>query len=295
MKKDTGPLRMSVLLLWMVLSSGWIVNAHGQTAPSLREVDDWFILLDYRKNETGERFPSRMLEHDMAILDSDFHPPLSSVRDRMILLAYVSAGEAESYRSYWDEIKDAPWIVGENPNWEGNHYVDVRRSKWHDVLLDRVLPRIVKKGFDGVFLDTLDTASHLESMDNGTYEGAEDAMVTLVRKMRNRFPELLLVSNNGFSILDRLAPHLDGMVSEDIHWRVDFKNEGYRKVPPPVRRKKVQLLTELRAKHDLPVFVIDYPPPKNTEAIRAAVEHSVELGFKPYIARKKLNRIYQQE
>jgi cysteinyl-tRNA synthetase len=42
------------------------------------------------------------------------------------VLAYLSVGEAESYRSYWDpawESEPPPWIGPTNPDWEGNHKV----------------------------------------------------------------------------------------------------------------------------------------------------------------------------
>ena len=40
-----------------------------------------------------------------------------------VLLAYMSVGEAENYRFYWQdswEVGDPPWLDAENPNWEGN-------------------------------------------------------------------------------------------------------------------------------------------------------------------------------
>jgi len=171
----------------------------------LAAVEKWFILLDYRGEESVPKEES-LREYDLAILDADHYPDFERLGPKTIRIAYVSVGEAEEYRAYWQEIQGADWILEENKEWSENHLVDVRSEEWHRVILDQVIPAIVERGFQGLFLDTLDTAVTLDKRFGGQHEGMIEAMCFLVRKIRETYPKLYLISNNGFEMLDQLAP-----------------------------------------------------------------------------------------
>jgi len=258
----------------------------------LNAVKKWFILLDYRGAESLPD-PSEVKKFDMAILDPDSHPPLEEIKDNIILIAYLSVGEAEGYRGYWEEIKDRPWVIGENPFWKENYYVDVRNKEWQKVILDEVIPGIIEKGFKGIFLDTLDTSSMLEEKYPIEHAGSDRAMIGLILAIRESYPELFLISNNGFSILKDIVPFLDGMLTEDINMMPDFEKGGYKKVPKNESAYKVKILNELKKEYNISVFVIDYAPQGDRRALRECIAESKKLGFKPYIAEKELSRIYE--
>ena len=254
--------------------------------------EKWFILLDYRPSlypVTGEE----IARYDMAILDPDNHPEIAGLKGRVILIAYVSIGEAENYRSYWEGVKGAEWIIGENPNWKGNYYVDVRNPGWRRLIIDEVIAGAVKKGFDGIFMDTIDTSFMLESEDPERFEGSDRAMADFVYEIHEKYPELLLISNNGFSILDKIGPYLNAMLSEDINMMVDFEGDGYRRVPAEDRAHKIATLKKLMEKYGLPVFIIDYVSQDNRALIKECIKKDRKLGFKPYVAEKSLDRIYE--
>ncbi|MBN2553148.1 MAG: endo alpha-1,4 polygalactosaminidase [Spirochaetales bacterium] len=95
---------------------------------------------------------------------------------RRLVISYLSIGEAESYRYYWDRSWDrnrdghpdpgAPsWLAGENPNWQGNYKVRYWDAQWQAILFgteDSYLDRIVALGFDGVYLDIVDAFEFFE-------------------------------------------------------------------------------------------------------------------------------------
>ena len=248
-------------------------------ATELSSVDRWFILLDYNR----DRHPvtkEEMAPYEMAILDPDHHPPLN---ENLINIAYVSFGEADDFRSFFPAIKDRDWVKEENPNWPGNHLVDVRATEWHDLLIEEVIPAAIKKGFKGIFMDTLDTVDQIS--------GTKEAMIELVTKVKERYPNLMLISNNGFSILPQIAPLLSAMLVEDIWSMVDFKNDGYQKVPPDARAYKIGIIKPLMKEYSLPLFDIEYTDdPILGEKIR---QLSLKEGFNPYIAQRNLDQIYE--
>ena len=257
----------------------------------LNSVQNWFALLDYSLDQ-GNNHLSFIAKFDMAIFDADHHPVLDEIKKDFILIAYVSLGEAESYRPYWEDINDASWIIRENPNWQENYYVDIRNSQWQQVILEKVIPGIISQGFHGIFMDTLDTAEILEEGFEGRYCGAKEAMIQLIVQIRKKYPELLLISNNGFYLLNEIAPYLNGMLVEDIHMLIDFKNDSYKRVSRIEREEKIQILQPLMNQYDLPVFVIDYVDSDDKRNIRRCIKSSKKLGFKPYVAEKNLDKIY---
>jgi len=86
-----------------------------------------------------------------------------------LVIAYMSIGEAESYRYYWQEgwDPDAPsWLAEENPDWPGNYKVRYWDKSWQSVIFGNdgsYLKKILDAGFDGVYLDIIDAFEYFES------------------------------------------------------------------------------------------------------------------------------------
>ena len=85
-----------------------------------------------------------------------------------LVIAYMSIGEAEDYRYYWQkEWKSSPpsWLAGENPNWLGNYKVRYWDLVWQDIIYgndNSYLKKILDAGFDGVYLDIIDAFEYFE-------------------------------------------------------------------------------------------------------------------------------------
>lgn len=85
-----------------------------------------------------------------------------------LVVAYMSIGEAENYRYYWEDDweADSPgWIREENPDFEGNFKVEYWNSEWQEIIFgnsNAYLNRIIAVGFDGVYLDIIDAFEYFE-------------------------------------------------------------------------------------------------------------------------------------
>jgi len=281
----------STLLLCLLFSIPSNAEELSNRISSLNSVNKWFILLDYDPDKYSPTI-NVTSQYDMAILDSDHYPPQELFSPQCIRIGYISLGEAENYRSYWNAISNKTWIISKNPNWEGAYYVDIRSEEWHNLILKEIIPKIVDNGFQGLFLDTLDTVDFLEYNFESQYNGAQQAMINLVKEIRQLYPGLLIISNGGFSILKEISPYLDGILVEDIHMMVDFENDTYRKVSKEDREYKLNIINETLSVNRLPVFNIDYISQTDKKLIKKYFNKSKKLGFKPYIAEKDLNRIY---
>jgi cysteinyl-tRNA synthetase, unknown class len=104
------------------------------------------------------------------------------------VIAYLSVGEAERHRYYWQPTwgpGDPEWIVSEEPGWAGDHRIHYWNPAWRRVVFE-YLDKILAQGFDGVFLDWVITYEEPHAA------GHEHDMVNLVldiaRYARKRSP-----------------------------------------------------------------------------------------------------------
>ncbi len=87
---------------------------------------------------------------------------------KRLLICYMSIGEAEDYRYYWQSdwtIGNPSFIVKENPDWDGNYKVKYWEPEWQNIIIgndNSYLKKIVDSGFDGVYLDIIDAYEMFE-------------------------------------------------------------------------------------------------------------------------------------
>ncbi|MBI4575541.1 MAG: endo alpha-1,4 polygalactosaminidase [Planctomycetes bacterium] len=265
--------------------------------PSLDAVRDWAILLNPPRTVRADH--PAFQAFDLVVLDPDsidrsgggldggprMSPPTPAAPPaaRPLRVGYLSLGEAESYRPYWAAQAGASWILEDNPDWPDNHRVDVRAAAWARVLLADEAPRVLGLGFQGLFLDTLDVAEGLESRG---LAGSRAAMLDLVRSLRERHPEAVLLANGGLALLPELASLVDGVVLEDLYHAWDFERGRSVKVAAEARWERLQALA---AHPGLPLFSVDYTedPAESREAAREARR----AGVRPYVAPVALDRL----
>ncbi len=143
---------------------------------------------------------------------------------RRIVLAYMSVGEAEEYRDYWqDSWSTAPpaWLIGENCRWRGNHFVRYWDAGWQRILVSgagAVLSHILASGFDGVSLDRVDVFEELGSLNANARSDMISLVGVIAAKARASNPNFIVVAHNAESLIDD-APFrrvIDGVLKEDL-------------------------------------------------------------------------------
>jgi len=98
-----------------------------------------------------------------------------------LVLAYLSIGEAEDYRYYWQsawEPGNPDWLDAENLNWPGNYKVKYWYPEWQSIILD-YLDRIMSAGFDGVYLDLVNAYEHYADGRPAAMREMVDFVVTI--------------------------------------------------------------------------------------------------------------------
>jgi len=229
---------------------------------------------------------------DSATLDLMKRKPDGS---RRIVLAYMSIGEAEDYRFYWQaEWTRTPptWLDAENPDWPGNYKVRFWDLGWQSVILGNpaaYLDHILAAGFDGVYLDIIDAFEYYED----ARPQAEREMVEFVRRIgsygRARSPggEFFVIPQNG----ERLLAHseyleaIDGVAKEDLFWGYD----GVEAPTPQNERDFSVDFLERATDAGKIVMTVDYPD--SADFVDGLYRQARALGFVPYSTVRDLDRL----
>lgn len=191
-----------------------------------------------------------------------------------LVIAYVSIGTSEDWRAHTRDLPAEAQLAALE-DWDGERYVDASHPTWQERILE--LARLLEDaGFDGLYLDNLDVAED--------YPETASGVVALVTRLREDRPDLLLVAQNGLSVLERLP--VDAVSHEDVFWRWD---DGYR---PSTDTERDRLLDDLRRARarGLPVFTVDYTEP-GSPAAEEVVARSRAEGFRPTVTVLDLDRV----
>lgn len=194
--------------------------------------------------------------------------------------AYLSLGEYLPTTP--DDRAPAPTLV-ENTDW-GSLVVDLRSTEWHRYILDKAIPERIAKGFDGLFLDTLDS---YQLLDEGIAQ-QQAGLASLIRAIAQRYPDLKLLFNRGFEILPELSSLADGVLAESLFYGWNAREQRYQKMAEADSAWLQAQLTQLQ-QQGLPIFVLDYLPPEQRELARQLARRIAALGFTPWISGPELD------
>ncbi len=230
---------------------------------------------------------------DMVVFDSDKHPDLAPIQARKgLTVGYLSLGEVHRTRSYFAEVEREGILVYENPTWPGAFAVDVRDKRWRQRVLDELVPAILARGFQGVFLDTIDTATDLERRDRARFAGATLATIDLVRAIKRRYPQAVVVLNRGYDILPAVEGAIDMVLAESLVTAWDFSNALPRLANDDQHRGETAVLKAAAQRNPkLRLLALEYWPPEDAAKLREIYAKVRDLGFAPYVATVELDRV----
>jgi uncharacterized protein (TIGR01370 family) len=236
-----------------------------------------------------------LLPYKVIVLDSESYPPVLdtlALSKKHIVLGYISAGEVEQYRDYFNDIKAQNILIAENPFWPGSFYVDSRDPVWEDLIINRIIPELKKKKFDGIMLDTLDNQIELERQDPKKYKGLKKSVVLLIKNIRKKYPNLKIMVNRAYEILPDVAPDIDYILAESLRADYNFEKNSYQYTNHKLYEKQVKDLQKLINEHEnLAVLSLDYWYPMQKKEIRKIYNIEINNGFSPYVSTIKLNKI----
>jgi len=203
------------------------------------------------------------------------------------VIAYLSIGEAEDYRAYWQAAwKTTPptFLLGENPEWKGNYRVKYWQPAWQQIILADV-DKIMAAGFDGTYLDIVDGFETFEQNGNDfiddrpnpetkqTYRrDMVDWVKAVAARARKANSAALVIPQNGA----QLFAHADFLGAVDAVGIEDLFTNGDKLQKAADTKYVLECLAPLTAAHK-PVLDVEYPKRKERQALARAA--AAQRGF----------------
>jgi cysteinyl-tRNA synthetase, unknown class len=250
------------------------------------------VIMDYsRDGSDNKKFTA---EEIGALKDSPGGPKT--------VLSYMSIGEAEDYRWYWQRSWDrnrdgrpdasAPaWLGRSNPDWPGNYKVRYWDPAWQQIVYDYV-DKVLAAGYDGVFLDIVDAYEYWQPGGSSApdYPDAEAEMVDFVKsiatyaRVTQTHPNFRVIVQNA----EELSRHPDYVQAVSGIGKEDLFYNGNRRQPADEVRWSVRQLDRFK-EAGKPVLVTDYVTRR--ARIDAFYGKALLHGYVPYATRRDLDAL----
>lgn len=298
---DTAPPAEDAFSSTALSGTRWLYQLQETDPTEVAGTDFDIIVTDYSRDGSED---GRYSSDEMDVMKA-------AGKDRTVL-AYLSIGEAEDYRYYFDSSwtgvigsqpsAEAPcWLGQTNPEWRGNYKVQYWSEDWQNTIFD-YLDKIIDDGFDGVYLDIIDAYEYWGDEDNGEgfYLSEEEAAAKMInfvkgiayhaRTVRGE-TDFLIIPQNGEGILEYdtgtdglgrgdFLNTVNGIGIEDLYyWETDA-------IDPDETAGRKKLIDQIRDAGKT-VLVVDYVDEgseegENTDRINDFISRCETDGYLPF-------------
>lgn len=200
-----------------------------------------------------------------------------------IPFAYVNIGEAETYRSDFSSI-DTSILLAPDPHWQDRYYVDICSPEWENLILGERIPRILRSGYCGLFLDLSGLLDE--------YPETERCAAHLVKRIHNKFSHTTIILDGGSRIVPKVGEAIDGIAIEGLMGYYDFDADAYRIRPDSVINREVVALTTYAKKFKLKIFELDYASAADYKTRADIIVRGRKFGFVPYVGTIELDTLF---
>ena len=157
------------------------------------------VIIDQTRSIVGEE------EYDSAADVARIKSSPGRNVENKIVVAYIDVGEAESYRTYWQdewEVGDPEWIVAPDPDgWDENYPVAYWDDEWREIMYG-AFDSLVEDGYDGAYLDWLEAYKFEPVKEAAAADGldSEAELTSFVEDLadhaRDQDPGFLMIAQN---------------------------------------------------------------------------------------------------
>lgn len=198
------------------------------------------------------------------------------------ILGYVSLSEVNPSRWYFP-ILEKRGFLGENSNW-GSFYINLEDSVSRSFILDQVIPEILMKGVDGLFLDTIDGVAPYTERNH-----LESYMVELIGEIRAQHPDIQIIQNSGLFLLEQTRNWIDKVLIESVATNYDFTEKRYLLRDDEEYIGRVQWFRNSINTFDGELLLLEYVD--RLDVAQTVTNRLDTLGYPYYLARIELDSL----
>lgn len=200
---------------------------------------------------------------------------------------YLSVGE-------WDnslgQVPGSSNVMTQNTAWNAS-VMDLRDNGWRNYLLSEA-EALGNRGFDGLFLDTLDSYM-LAPLSAAELDAQQVALIDMLDELSRSGSddsEVELILNRGFELISRLSFQPAAVVAESMINGYDAAFDSYYQRTAADTQWVNDRLREVQ-QAGIEAIVIDYLPSERQEDRIAAAQQLLAMGFTPYLSNGMLTDV----
>ncbi|OAN13072.1 RNA-binding protein [Photobacterium jeanii] len=194
-----------------------------------------------------------------------------------LVFAYISVGEYDG-EMLPSELKKASPI--KNENWQ-SHAMRLTAPEWQKYLLQEA-KKMTERGFDGLFLDTLDSY-YLFAKEVTEQKKQQQALSQIITQFHNLPNQPKLLLNRGFEVIPQLKVPVYAVAAESLYDSYHPSDNSYQKVSENDRTWLKEKLAEVQAL-GIETIAIDYIPASDRDEQRKAAKRLMDEGYTPYVS-----------
>ncbi|SMO34567.1 endo alpha-1,4 polygalactosaminidase [Gracilimonas mengyeensis] len=219
--------------------------------------------------------PSQVHAYSLVILEPDFYSEeeiqeLKSGDTQII--AYLTLGEVDENRWYYSLLQEQGFL-GKNPNWN-SAFINLENTQSRNVLLQQVLPKIMAKGVDGLFLDTIDAVAPVTERAH-----LQPYMAQLIKDIHEEYPQKIIIQNSGIFMLEETRYAIDAFMTESLASDYDFSSGEYLVRSDEDYHNRLEYLRFYSDKYEVPFFILDFA---DTPAKRDRIYQRLDSLNRPF-------------
>lgn len=248
----------------------------------------------------SEAFRLAVVDMDDTGMDATQVASLTKDQGKLVL-TYLSIGEAEDYRDYW---QDGDWnhsppdfLLGENPDWEGNYSVEFWDEDWQQIMFSRV-DEAIELGYSGIYLDIVDayTVGRVRNAHSGSEAEIRQEMIDFVIALsehaKAQKDDFMVVPQNALGLLAQRENNpdgssnkayldaVDGLGVEDL-WYDGNRSSGWT-------NGDLEFIAHALAADK---FVLATSYPTNNSKQESFVANAIGAGLIPFVADRNLTGV----
>lgn len=231
--------------------------------------------------------------YQLVILEKANHLLASTLSDRgKTVLAYLSVGEVRHDDPWFATAKDTGLVLMESKERQGSFLVDIRDTRWASHVIEQLIPDILRRGFQGVLLDTLDSPMTLEGKDGNRYSGMSAAAARLVLTIRRHYPEIKIMMKRSYELLPEVGKAIDMALAESVFSKYRVDTGTYGLVTPETYQLQLEWLRNAARNFPrLAIYSLDYWEPDDKDGVAKIYKQERDNGFSPLVSTIALDRI----
>lgn len=166
-----------------------------------------------------------------------------------LVLAYISFTEISKDDAGYKNF--APYTMGENDTW-GSCYINLKNNEALRLMKKRGLS-LLQKGFDGLFLDTMDNVGAW-----GNLPELKDEVLHLIHTINEEAEPKIWVQNGGLDLLPQTHQLVSAVLVESVATDYNFKEKTYRLREQQDFNKRKQQLLNAKKEFKVEVLAVEY-------------------------------------